>query len=101
MPMIRIFLCALIMTTFSVGHGLAQKGRPIDREATAETKALFKSLRKLSKKHTLFGHQHATEYGRGWSNEPGAFGCSIGYWFPSRCHRCRPQWIFRAPTGSD
>src|SRR5688500_5718326 len=71
MPMIRIFLCALIMTAFSVGHGLAQKGRPIDREATAETKALFKSLRKLSKKHTLFGHQHATEYGRGWSNERG------------------------------
>src|SRR5688572_19291149 len=70
MPMIRIFLCALIMTAFSVGHGLAQKNKPIDQKATAETKALYKSLRKLSKKHTLFGHQHATEYGRGWYNEP-------------------------------
>ena len=48
----------------------AQKARPIDRDATRETKALFKSLKKLSRKHTLFGHQHATEYGRGWYNEP-------------------------------
>lgn len=49
----------------------AQKGTPIDKEATAETKKLFKTLKKLSKRHTLFGHQHATEYGRGWVNEPG------------------------------
>jgi mannan endo-1,4-beta-mannosidase len=38
----------------------------IDREATNETKALYASLQRLSKKHTLFGHQHATEYGHGW-----------------------------------
>ena len=41
----------------------------IDPLATKETKALFKNLHKLSEKHTLFGHQHATEYGRGWSGE--------------------------------
>lgn len=43
-----------------------QAQSPIDRNATRETKNLFRSLMKLSKRHTLFGHQHATEYGRGW-----------------------------------
>jgi mannan endo-1,4-beta-mannosidase len=44
----------------------AQKGAPIDAHATTETKALYKNLHQLAKKHTLFGHQHATEYGHGW-----------------------------------
>jgi mannan endo-1,4-beta-mannosidase len=38
----------------------------IDAKATKETKALYKNLKELSKKHILFGHQHATEYGHGW-----------------------------------
>lgn len=38
----------------------------IDAHATKETKALSKNLYRLSKKHILFGHQHATEYGHGW-----------------------------------
>jgi mannan endo-1,4-beta-mannosidase len=42
---------------------------PIDANATPETKALFHNLMELSKNHTLFGHQHATEYGHGWSGE--------------------------------
>ncbi|WP_207495800.1 glycoside hydrolase family 26 protein [Aridibaculum aurantiacum] len=41
----------------------------IDRNATPETKALFKNLMQLSKNHTLFGHQHATEYGHGWAGD--------------------------------
>src|SRR3954469_22623795 len=41
----------------------------VDRHATAETKALFDNLMQLSKEHTLFGHQHATEYGHGWSGD--------------------------------
>ncbi len=45
------------------------KKKPVDRNATPETRALFKNLKKLSKRHTLFGHQHATEYGHGWSGE--------------------------------
>ena len=40
--------------------------QPIDKNATTETVALFKNLKKLSKNHTLFAHQHATEYGHGW-----------------------------------
>lgn len=47
----------------------AKNNKPIDKNATAETKALFQNLKRLSENHTLFGHQSATEYGRGWSNE--------------------------------
>lgn len=47
---------------------LAQRG-PIDKQATAETVNLYRSLWRLSEKHTLFGHQHATEYGHGWSGD--------------------------------
>lgn len=42
----------------------------IDKNATKETKNLYKNLKIISKKHILFGHQHALEYGHGWSNEP-------------------------------
>lgn len=63
-----LFVILVPLLFFHFVH--AQKWKPIDKKATAETKALFKNLKKLSKKHTLFGHQHATEYGRGWRNEP-------------------------------
>ncbi len=49
----------------------AQHGRPIDRDATPETQSLFRNLMELSKNHTLFGHQHATEYGHGWFGDEG------------------------------
>lgn len=41
----------------------------VDKNATSETKALFYNLMKLSKEQTLFGHQHATEYGHGWAGD--------------------------------
>ncbi len=41
----------------------------IDKNATWETKALSYNLKQLSKKHILFGHQHATQYGHGWSGD--------------------------------
>lgn len=46
-----------------------KKEKLVDKKATKETKALFSNLKKLSENHTLFGHQHATEYGHGWSGE--------------------------------
>lgn len=49
----------------------AQRNKPIDADATNETKALYHNLKKLSKDHTLFGHQHATQYGHGWVGEEG------------------------------
>jgi len=47
----------------------AQYQKLIDPAATKETKALFDNLMKLSENHTLFGHQHATEYGHGWAGD--------------------------------
>jgi len=46
----------------------------IDKKASKETVALFKNLKELSKNHTLFGHQHATEYGHGWYGHKNRFG---------------------------
>ncbi len=43
-----------------------RKYKLIDKNATLETKALYSNLKKLSRTHILFGHQHATEYGHGW-----------------------------------
>ena len=61
-----------IYTVFLIA-GVAENGiaapKPIDRKATKETMALYVNLHKLAKKHILFGHQHATEYGHGWSGE--------------------------------
>jgi mannan endo-1,4-beta-mannosidase len=47
----------------------AQESKLIDKGASAETSALFHNLLYLSKDHTLFGHQHATEYGHGWRGD--------------------------------
>ena len=42
----------------------------IDNKATPETKALFRNLYKIAADgQTLFGHQHATEYGHGWAGD--------------------------------
>ena len=61
----NIFLL-LLLASFA-NSGCAQKLSLADPRATDETKALFENLHKLSENHTLFGHQHATEYGHGWS----------------------------------
>lgn len=58
-----VVLLLLVSASFS------QKNKPIDAKATKETKALYYNLGKLSAEHILFGHQHATEYGHGWSGE--------------------------------
>jgi mannan endo-1,4-beta-mannosidase len=56
-----------VISTFNLVA--AQKGGLIDKQATKQTVALFNNLKKLSKKHTLFGHQHATQYGHGWAGD--------------------------------
>lgn len=53
-----LLLLSIVFVEFSYGQ--------IDNKATNETKALYQSLAKISKKNILFGHQHATEYGHGW-----------------------------------
>ena len=59
----------LTVLLFLAINSSAQKNLPIDRFATPETKALFNNLKTIAKKHTLFGHQHATEYGHGWQGD--------------------------------
>jgi len=56
-----------LIVCLAIGHFLFAQ---IDKNATKETKNLYQNLKKISKKHILFGHQHALEYGHGWSNEP-------------------------------
>ncbi len=51
----------IILSVLLVNLATAQQRNLIDPLATKETKALFNNLYKLSEKHTLFGHQHATE----------------------------------------
>lgn len=51
------------------GFNAYSQGKLTDKMATAETKALARNLGKLSRQHILFGHQHATEYGHGWSGD--------------------------------
>jgi mannan endo-1,4-beta-mannosidase len=61
----------LLATLWIVVATYAQKHNLVDKNATEETQNLFANLKDLSKGHTLFGHQHATEYGHGWSGEEG------------------------------
>ncbi|MRX70149.1 mannan endo-1,4-beta-mannosidase [Flavobacterium resistens] len=58
---------ALLFLFMTAGHFLFAQ---IDKKATKETKILYQNLKLISKKHILFGHQHALEYGHGWKNEP-------------------------------
>lgn len=60
-------LIIFIFLTGPIASLAQQKMQLIDKNATTETKALFYNLSELSKEHILFGHQHATQYGHGWS----------------------------------
>jgi mannan endo-1,4-beta-mannosidase len=59
----------LLLTILFLFFASSLFSQPIDKKATKETVALFKNLKELSKNHTLFAHQHATEYGHGWSGD--------------------------------
>ena len=58
---------------------VTQKGNPnptttlsmVDKNATAETKALFANLWKLAEEGFMFGHHDDLWYGRYWYDEPG------------------------------
>ncbi len=60
----RLGMTGLILIFFLQLQG--QEINLTDPDATEETWALFCNLKNLSENHTLFGHQHATEYGHGW-----------------------------------
>ena len=62
---------SLLLLWLALVLGSCAGSQPIDARATAETKALYQNLGQLARNHTLFGHQHATEYGHGWSGQTG------------------------------
>jgi mannan endo-1,4-beta-mannosidase len=73
-PEFKLFLFAVLLsctpqskeqsiTTGSVG--------PVDKEATAQTKALFLNLKTVGAEGILFGHQDDLAYGVYWKDEPG------------------------------
>jgi mannan endo-1,4-beta-mannosidase len=63
----NFLLTGIVLFLFSmIVFSQKTKNKIIDDKATKETKALYFNLNELSKKHILFGHQHATEYGHGW-----------------------------------
>lgn len=66
-----ILFIALVLSLGCAAQPGKRTAGPIDPQATPETAALFRNLRKLAGDHVLFGHQHATEYGHGWYGEAG------------------------------
>lgn len=44
---------------------------PVDKNATAETVALYNNLMKVGESHLLYGHQDDLAYGHDWWDEPG------------------------------
>ena len=65
---IRLLLFQFLLLNSIVTSAQKKLWKPIDNNATKETRALFSNLHKLSSNHIMFGHQHATEYGHGWEN---------------------------------
>lgn len=72
LPILFAWMVLFVCCSMPYSNNLPQpKNGLIDTRATKETVALFNNLKKLSKDHILFGHQHATEYGHGWFGEEG------------------------------
>jgi mannan endo-1,4-beta-mannosidase len=69
LPMVVVMGCSQKMVAANGMSPAPPALQLADANATAETKALFQNLMQLSASHTLFGHQHATEYGHGWAGD--------------------------------
>ncbi|NQU84688.1 MAG: beta-mannosidase [Mariniphaga sp.] len=63
------FFILILTSILFVSCSLSSQNGTIDSKATKETIALFNNMKKLSKNHTMFAHQHATEYGHGWRGD--------------------------------
>ncbi|WP_442794338.1 glycoside hydrolase family 26 protein [Pelobium manganitolerans] len=58
--------CLLLTLGFCTVQTLANATRLVDKQATKETKRLYKNLKKLSKSGIMFGHQDDLAYGVNW-----------------------------------
>ena len=64
----RVGVCLLGLAAVAAARGSSSS--LVDPQATRETAALFRNLQRLPADRILFGHQHATETGHGWSGDP-------------------------------
>jgi mannan endo-1,4-beta-mannosidase len=62
-------VCPLFFLIWLQSNAQNKAIRLTDIKATKETRSLAVNLQRLSVNHILFGHQHATEYGHGWSGD--------------------------------
>jgi mannan endo-1,4-beta-mannosidase len=65
-----LFILLLTIMLVSCGKNAGDISlKMVDPNATTETRNLYKNLGELAREHIMFGHQHATEYGHGWSGD--------------------------------
>lgn len=67
----RVLLLALTLLLAGCAAAREPVVRLADAQATAETRALFRNLQRLSQDHVLFGHHDDLAYGVHWKHEPG------------------------------
>lgn len=60
------FLLLISVNNLWSQSNLPSNELPIDKEATKKTIRLYKNLKTISKKGTMFGHEDASAYGIGW-----------------------------------
>jgi len=62
----------LLISLLVTANVFCKNGRqidPVDKKATAETKALYVNLKEIQENHFLVGHHDATLYGHSWSGD--------------------------------
>ena len=66
-----IVIVSYLLLACNTQKEVSVKDLPIDKEATAETKALYYNLKNLGSSKILYGHQDDLAYGYSWWAEPG------------------------------
>ncbi len=72
----RAIVCSAVLLTTSVVSAAAAT-ELTDPQATAETQALYRNLRKLALDGVLFAHQDTLAYGVGWKADANSFDSDI------------------------
>ena len=74
LKLLILLIMAMVIPGIALAIGTQQDSsakRLVTPGATIETKNLYRNMDLLSRKGVMFGHQEATAYGHGWSDEPG------------------------------
>lgn len=68
---IIVLVSLIVMSACKTETAQPEVDLPIDKNATAETIALYVNLKELAKTKVLYGHQDDLAYGYSWWDEPG------------------------------